>query len=79
MKRNRQGGTSSYQNIVRFDVGVHDVTLLQEIQREEELFGVYPDSSNVQPNILAKTLNDVPEIHAIGSLVKIFCLESGAE
>lgn len=51
---------------------MHDVALLQEIQREEELFGIYPDSSNVQSNILAKTFNDFSKIHAVVPVVRIF-------
>jgi hypothetical protein len=50
---------------------VHDVALLEEIQRKEELFGIYPDSSDVQSNILAETLNDVSEIHAVVLIVKV--------
>jgi len=53
-----------HQDIVRLDIGVHDVALLQEIQSEEELFGIYPDGPNVQSNIFAKALDDVTKIHA---------------
>ena len=60
----------SYQDVVRFDVCVHDVTLLQEVQRKEKLFGVYPDSPNVQTNVLAKAFNDVSKIHAATPAVK---------
>lgn len=60
----RYGGGMSYQDVIGFDVSVHYVALFQEIQRKEELFGVYPDSPNVQPDVLAKPLNDVSKIHA---------------
>jgi len=49
---------------------MHDVALLQEIQGKEELFGVYPDSPDVQANVLAKAFNDVSEIHAVASIIK---------
>jgi hypothetical protein len=65
-----EGGVS-YQDVVRFDVCVHDVALLQEIQRKEKLFGVYPDSPNVQTNVLAKSFNDVSKIHAVTPAVKV--------
>jgi len=66
-----EGGVS-YQDVVRLNVGVHDVALLQEIQRKEELFGVHPDSSNVQTNVLAKTFDDVSEIHTATLIVGFF-------
>lgn len=44
---------------------MHDVALLQEIQSEEELFGIYPDGPNVQSNIFAKAFDDVTKIHAV--------------
>ena len=62
----------SYQDIIRLDVGVHDVALFQEIQCKEELFGVYPDSPNVQANILSKAFNDVPEVHALHQSLRSF-------
>lgn len=42
---------------------MHDVALLQKAQRKKELLGIYPDSPNVQPNVLAKTLDDISEVH----------------
>lgn len=36
-----------YQDIVGLDVGVHDIALLQEIQGQEQLLGIYPDCPNV--------------------------------
>ena len=50
---------------------MHDVGLFQEVQRKEELFGVYFDSPNVQADILAKALDDVPEIHTVMLMVEV--------
>lgn len=50
---------------------MHDVTLLQEIQRKEKLFSVYPDGPDVQTNILAKAFNDISEVHTAASIVKV--------
>jgi len=52
---------------------MHDVALLQKAQREKELLGIYPNSSNVQSNVLAKTLDDISEVHTaaiVRALVK---------
>lgn len=71
-KMNWKESELPHQDIIRFDVGMHDVALLQEIQGEEELFGIYSDSSNVQSNILAKAFDDVSKIHTVVTVKTFF-------
>ena len=55
----------THQYIVRLDVGMHDVGFLEQTQGEEELMRISSHGLDIQANILAKTFDNVPEIHAI--------------
>jgi hypothetical protein len=43
---------------------VHNVLPLQQAQRQEKLLSISTDSPDIQANILAKTLYDIPKVHA---------------
>lgn len=53
-----------YQNIIRFDVGVHDSHLLEMAKSKEELMRVRADSLQIKTNILSKSFDDLSQIHA---------------
>jgi hypothetical protein len=58
----RHGRTHQY--IIRFDVGMHNVSFLEQTQGKEELMCISSYGLDIQANILAKTFDNVPEIHA---------------
>ena len=53
------------QNIIRFDIGVHDIALAQQTHRQEELMSVCPNSSDIEPDIFTKPLHYISEVHAM--------------
>jgi hypothetical protein len=53
-----------YQYVIRFDVGMHNITLAQQTESEKELFGINSNCPDVQSNIFAKSFNDFAKIHA---------------
>lgn len=44
---------------------MHDVGFLEQTQGNEELMCISPYGLDIQANVLAKSLDNVPEIHAI--------------
>ena len=54
----------TYQYVVRFDVGVQHPGSLHQLERQQQLLSVRPDSLDVQPNILPIALQHLSSIHA---------------
>ena len=52
------------QDIVGLDVGMHDIHLLQQAERQEELMGVRPNGFDVEADVLAEALHDFAQVHA---------------
>lgn len=52
-----------HQNVVGFDVSMKDVTALEEFEGQEELLAVGPHGLDVEPNIFAVLLQDLPQVH----------------
>jgi len=67
----------TYQNIIRFNVGVHDVGFFEETQRDEKLVCIGADSANVETHILAKPFDYFTKIHA-ATRFRDMCYRHGA-
>ena len=53
----------TYQNIIWFDICMHNIGFPQQTQRQEQLMSVCTNSSNIQTDILSEALYDVTKIH----------------
>ena len=53
----------THKHVVRLDVGVQDSAILQMLQRYEQLLCISPDCRQVQTDVPAKLLQDLPQIH----------------
>ena len=49
----------AHENVVGFDIGVHDIALLQQRQSEKHLRRVRSHSLEVDTNILPESLDDL--------------------
>jgi hypothetical protein len=56
---------STDQDIVRFDVCMHNPLRSEEVQRLKELKTISSNGRYVEANILAEALQDLPEVHAV--------------
>jgi hypothetical protein len=55
----------TYQDIIRFDVSMHNIALPEQRQSEEQLIRIRSYSSNVKPDVLSKSFDDFTEVHAV--------------
>ena len=53
----------THQNIIWFDICVHNVGFSQQTQCQEQLMGVCTNSPNIQTDILSEALYNITEIH----------------
>ena len=53
-----------YQDIIRLDVRMHNVNFAKETERQENLMSISAYGTNVEPNVFAKSLDNVSKIHA---------------
>jgi hypothetical protein len=55
------------KDVVWLDVGMHNVTFTQEAHGQEKLMRVGAYRTNVQPDVLAKFLDDIAQVHTIAN------------
>ena len=55
----------TYEDVVGFDICMHDVTFPQKAQREEELLRVRAYGPNIQSHVFAKAFHDVTKVHTV--------------
>lgn len=58
-------GAASYEYIIWFQIAVDDVALFRQRQGKEHLMGVRPHCSQVQSHVLAESLDNIPQVHAV--------------
>ena len=58
------------QDIVWFNVRMHDVTLAQKAQGEEQLMSVGPHGADVQTDVFTEPLDDFSQVHANAMTVR---------
>lgn len=61
-------GNRADQDVVRFYISVHDLTLPHKGESEEHLRSIRPNSTKIDADVLAKSLNNFAQVHAGANL-----------
>ena len=56
---------STHENVVGLDVGMQDLTLAQEREREEQLRGIDAHGSQADAHVASVALDDFPEVDTV--------------
>lgn len=66
----RGQASTTYQDVVRLDVGVKDVAPFEQLQGQEELLAVGANGLDVEADVFAVLLQHLSQIHATNNSMK---------
>ena len=59
-----------HQDIVWFDVSMENAASLHQLEREKKLLAVGPHGFDMKANVLAVTLENLPQVHAVKKITR---------